>query len=255
MFDTDSKSSIWEQEFRNDTGFKKESNLFSYVEGGDELIGLFFSNEVEAIHFNAKIEERITKRRSRASLYASSNIIPPVKVSKLEKDSLNDQQTEDSESSSTWRIWKKKRVKRSERHLLRKSLIGSPDESTMVHFQGAGDHGIKKVELSGSLNDNDIDPKMHKFLTTYGLDSWLTDPSKAAEIKKWAEKTDFYGQLEEAKAERAKKRATRIPMSGGVLPKPPPPPPPISSSTKPTPIKVSNIGEVKEEETIDIEEV
>ena len=42
---------------------------------------------------------------------------------------------------------------------------------------------------------------MHKFLVTYGLDAGLVDPNKAAEIEKWANKNDFYRQIEEAKAE------------------------------------------------------
>ena len=47
---------------RNSSGFQKESNLFSYLEVENDLVGLVFANEVEANHFNSKIEERILKK-------------------------------------------------------------------------------------------------------------------------------------------------------------------------------------------------
>lgn len=96
---------------------------------------------------------------------------------------------------------------------------------------------------------------MHKFLVTYGLDAWLVDPNKAAEIEKWANKNDFYRQIEEAKAERKIKRASDLPSRCGLLSKPLPPPPHINPNTRePAPLPVSNEKEGEIYDQLNIEE-
>ena len=212
------------------------------------MVGLLFANEVEANHFNAKIEERILKRRSRASQYAASNVIPPIKVTTPDKgsgkisNSQKGEDFEDSESAFSWRIWKKNRVKSNDSSGLKKCMIEAPDETTMVHFQGLGGPNTKKDGIENAFSCNNIDPRMHKFLTTYGLDAWLMDPIKAAEIDKWANKNDFYGKIQEAKAERKMMRASKITSRGGPpLSKPPPPPPPLNPMLRnPTRIAASD---------------
>ena len=96
---------------------------------------------------------------------------------------------------------------------------------------------------------------MHKFLVTYGLDAWLVDPYKAAEIWKWANKNDFYLQIEEAKAERKIKRASERPSRDGAPSKPQPPLPPINpTSRKSAALPVSNEEEVEIYDQLNIEE-
>ena len=118
------------------------------------MVGLLFSNEVEANHFNEKIEERILKRRFRASQYAAANVIPPIKVTTLDRNSRKmsnaqkQQSFQDSESGFSWRIKKKYWVKSIASPGLKPSMIGAPDETTMVHFQDAKKGGIK----TGMLN-------------------------------------------------------------------------------------------------------
>ena len=75
----DALKSIYEQELVNDEGYKKEHDLFAQINGDNGLHGLSFINKIEANHFNGKIEERLSKRRSRTSSYRPSDVVLPVK--------------------------------------------------------------------------------------------------------------------------------------------------------------------------------
>ena len=73
----DALKSIYEQELVNDDGYKKESDLFVQINGDNGLVGMSFMNKIEANHFNGKIEERLSKRRSRTSSYRPYDVLLP----------------------------------------------------------------------------------------------------------------------------------------------------------------------------------
>ena len=69
--------SVYEQELLNDDGYKREGESFAQVNGDSGIIGLSFISELEANHFNGKIEERLSKRRSRTSYVRPSDSFLP----------------------------------------------------------------------------------------------------------------------------------------------------------------------------------
>ena len=382
--------SVYEQELTNDDGYKKETDLFVQVTGDNGIIGLSFLSKIDANHFNGKIEERLSKRRSRVSYFPKLEGIPqgiapnvpssqdkpdyrrrkqtdvenskqiiqesmqrrqnkqekpdvPVKnqkpmilprrqsaprmqeeipsarkTSELKMQSpsgsplsqrrqdTDDTDSDDSEanifesdvpvknqkpiilprrqsvprvqeetpsarktsevnkqntsgspmsqrrqdtddtdsdisepkiettqrrskpqrrkrsqdavSGISWgvsRVWKKKE-KVNQKPSLAKYMIGVPEEESFVHLQGID------IESRESGNAFEYNPMIKEFLTKYGLQHWLLDPNKATQVEKWAEKNDFYGKVEEAKAEG--KRSSKVP-----------PPPPFPVYQKPLP--------------------
>ena len=208
----DTLQSTWEQEIHDNIEYTKKGSMFYCVEGGNESVGLYFTNEVEACHFNEKIQERLRKCRVRKS--------QQIKISDQKSGAVKDKPNSSESEVSSWRIWKKKE-KKNGKPTLRKSLIGAPDENSLLHLQG----GAKNNSPGESLGTLEL----RSFLMRTGLADWLTDSDKMKEVQKWAEENDLNGKLQSVKAE---KRASKEKVPTGYGKRPPPPPPPLPPLSK-----------------------
>ena len=242
----DALESVWEQELYNEIEYKRKDSLFHCFEGDTAFVGISFMDELEANHFNEKIQERINKRRSRevAAQSSESGAIVDNEGKKVRKHKSNkkekQEKSEGKASVSTWKIWKKKE-KKEKKKKFDKSMIGGPVENSFAHVDGVktglsdGGMGLR----FGNKNDIVLDEGIKILLTNAGMHDVLANPEKAMAFHNWASKGTFYEDVEKAKMKGSS--ASKVPpppaTSGGAPPPPPPPPPPVPSapSLKPSP--------------------
>ena len=221
-------------------------------------------DEIEANHFHEKVQERISKRRARASQYYSSkpHTVEERRRKKSERKSKSSKKKGPDRSSSNvnslWNLWRKD--KKDVKPKLSPRDISGPDSSTFKHLQGVkpsfeGSGGFEMVDNTEDLDN--MDPRIKEFLMIAGLDEKvMANPKKAKEVKVWAEQNNVYDIMDRStgvkpSGAKATSRPTRPPprprgrsegpVKGGVLPPPPPqPPPPISDCVKRESIKRSS---------------
>ena len=226
-------------------------------------------DEIEANHFHEKVQERISKRRARASQYYSSkpHNVEERRRKKSDRKSKSSKKKGPDRSSSNanslWNLWRKD--KKDVKPKLSARDIGAPDSSSFMHLQGVkpsfeGSGGFEMVDNTENLDN--MDPRIKEFLMIAGLDEkMMANPKRAKAVKEWAEKNNIPNIMDRSTGvkqphPKATSRPTRPPpipraVKGGVLPAPPPPPPPISDCIKRESIKrssanfISELGEKK----------